>query len=47
MKTEKELEENDRRGAETVGKTLREVKAIAGKKVRWRCFVEALCSGVE
>jgi hypothetical protein len=26
-------------GAETVGKTWREVKVVAGNRVRWRCFV--------
>lgn len=29
--------------ARAMGKTWREIKALAGNKVCWRCFVEALC----
>jgi hypothetical protein len=29
------------------GKTWKEVRALAQNRVRWRCFVEALCSGEE
>jgi hypothetical protein len=29
------------------GKTWKEVRALAQIRVRWRCFVEALCSGEE
>jgi hypothetical protein len=32
-------------GAGKVGKTWKEVRALAQKRVRWRCFVEALCFG--
>jgi hypothetical protein len=34
-------------GAKIEGKTWRDVKVIAGRKVRWCCFVEVLCPEVE
>jgi len=30
-----------------MGKTWSEVKETAGNRVLWRCFLEALCSGIE
>jgi hypothetical protein len=33
--------------ARIAGKTCREVKSLAGNRVLWRCFVEALCSKTE
>jgi hypothetical protein len=31
----------------TEGKTLKEAKVIAGNRMCWHCFVEALCSKAE
>jgi predicted metal-dependent hydrolase len=33
--------------AEIVGKTWREVKAVAENSVHWQCFMEALCCKTE
>jgi hypothetical protein len=33
--------------ARKAGKTWKEGRALAQNRVRWHCFVEALCSGQE
>jgi hypothetical protein len=40
QKTKKELEENEEAGI--VGKTWREVKAVAGNRVHWHFFMVAI-----
>jgi hypothetical protein len=46
-KAKDDLENTVVEEAGKAGKTWKEVRALAQNRVRWHCFVEALCSGEE